>query len=255
MLQQNKNGATIAEHITKTQNLLNTWCEEKDFMIIDHGFRDVVEVFSDLGYEPKMSVYLRKGQKQRTTEEFNESRLVTKIRRTYRVKVKKWKLFLKRIENQMIPKLRDWMRITSAALNKYCGSILKNVNNAENQNLACFMQYRLTENNKLLEKIQLSKLSVKQRWKNIDDIDIDFPEVNMNILRQLFFGTYQIKQSVTYTEEHLDAHDDFVIQVSLETDIIIRCAIKGLLSNTMYGLNIHSLEHQFDRGTVNTKPE
>ncbi|CAF4951891.1 unnamed protein product, partial [Rotaria socialis] len=33
-------------------------------------------------YEPKMTIYLPKGQKQHTTNEANEARLVTKVRWT-----------------------------------------------------------------------------------------------------------------------------------------------------------------------------
>ena len=65
-------------------------------MIVDRGFRDIIEVFSDLGYEPKMPVYLRKGQKQYTTQEVNEARVVTKVRWTvesYHARLKKWRFF------------------------------------------------------------------------------------------------------------------------------------------------------------------
>ena len=72
-LTANKNNATIAEHIVKPHNLLNAWCEEEDIMIINRAFIDIVEIFSDFSYASEMLVYLRKGQKQHTTEESNES--------------------------------------------------------------------------------------------------------------------------------------------------------------------------------------
>ncbi|CAF3522354.1 unnamed protein product [Rotaria sp. Silwood1] len=52
-------------------------------------------------------------------------------------------------------------------------------------------------------------------------------------LRQLFFGSYQIKQCQTYTEEHLDINGDFSIHVSKETNDIIRCAIQSRHSNSI----------------------
>ena len=57
------NDATITNHITTTKNVLEGWREAGDVMIVDRGFRDVEEAFSYLGYEPKMPIYLPKGQK------------------------------------------------------------------------------------------------------------------------------------------------------------------------------------------------
>ena len=56
-----QNDATITNHITKTRRMLAKWCEDSDNMVLDRGFRDVVKVFSDLRYEPKIAVYLPKG--------------------------------------------------------------------------------------------------------------------------------------------------------------------------------------------------
>ena len=94
-----ENDATIASHIVKTKNRLGEWCDYGDVMIVDRGFRDVVQVFSDLGYEPQMPVYLPKGQKQHTTKEANETRLVTKVRWTiepYHARIKKWRFFFQK---------------------------------------------------------------------------------------------------------------------------------------------------------------
>ncbi|CAF1391835.1 unnamed protein product [Adineta ricciae] len=56
--------------------------------------------------------------------------------------------------------------------------------------------------------------------------------MELDDLRNLFFGSYQIKQSQTYAEEHLDVNGDFAIQVSKETDRIIRCAIQSRHSSS-----------------------
>ena len=100
-------------------------------MIVDRGFRDVVETISELGYEPKMPVYLSKGQKQHTTQEANEARLETKTRWTVEschARLKKWRFFSDRIENQLLPKLQDCVRIVSAALNCFRESVVKDHN-------------------------------------------------------------------------------------------------------------------------------
>ncbi|CAF2155112.1 unnamed protein product [Rotaria magnacalcarata] len=230
-----QNDASITNHITKTKNALMEWCEPGDIMIVDRGFRDIVEAFSDLGYEPKMPIYLPKGQKQHTTNEANEARLVTKVRWTvesYHARLKKWRFFSDRIENQLLPKLHDCVRIVSATLNWLRGSIIKDHNTNHMDRLAKLMTDRLAKHNYLATLVEQGKLSTKQRWKKIDEIDFDFPEMELEDLRQLFFGSYQIKQSQTYAEEHLDVNGDFAIQVSKETDEIIRCAIQSRHSNS-----------------------
>ena len=95
------------------------------------------------------------------------------------------------------------------------------------------MKDRLHRNSYLANLVEQGKLSTKQRWQKIDEIDFDFPEMDLEELRQLFFGSYQIKQSQTYAEEYLDVNGDFAIQVSKETDEIIRCAIRSRRSNSI----------------------
>ena len=230
-----QNDATITNHITKTRNTLAEWCEDGDNMVLDRGFRDIVKVFSDLGYEPKMPVYLPKGQKQHTTQEANDARLVTKVRWTvesYHARLKKWRFFSDKIENQMLPKLQDCVRMVSAALNCFRGSIIKDHNTVYMDKLAQLMMVHFKENNYLASLVEQGKLSAKQQWKKIDEINFDFLEMDLEDLRQLFFGTYQIKQSQTYAEEHLDINGDFAIQISKETAEIIRCAVQSRHTNS-----------------------
>lgn len=49
-------------------------------MIVDCGFLDSAGVLSELGINMEMPSFLQKGQKQHTTEEANNSRLITKVR-------------------------------------------------------------------------------------------------------------------------------------------------------------------------------
>ncbi|CAF1349519.1 unnamed protein product [Didymodactylos carnosus] len=135
--------------------------------------------------------------------------------------------------NQLVPKLEQCIRITAAALNKYRGAIVQNKNSEEDKKLAELMKSYVAQNNTLLEQVASGKLSARQRWLRIDSTDFDFPEMDLDDLRKLFFGCYQIKQTTTYAEEHLDVHGDFAIQVSRERDDITRCAIKSRHSNAV----------------------
>ena len=182
-----------------------------------------------------MLVYLRKGQKQHTTREANEAQLVTKVRWTvesYHARLKKWRFFSERIEILLLPKLQDCVKIVSAPLNCYRGLIVKDHNTRHMNKLARQMKQRLNKNNTLAELVEAGYLSMKQKWTKIDEVDFAFPEMDLEDLRQLFFGSYQIKQCQSYAEEHLDVNGDFAIQISKDTDDIIRCAIKSRHSNS-----------------------
>lgn len=59
---------------------LNQLIKEDDILIVDRGFRDSARVLSELGINMEMPSFLQKGQKQYSTKEANNSRLITKVR-------------------------------------------------------------------------------------------------------------------------------------------------------------------------------
>ncbi|CAF4676173.1 unnamed protein product, partial [Didymodactylos carnosus] len=116
-------------------------------MIIDRGFRDVVEFLSSQGYEPTMPVYLPKGQKQHPAQEANNSRLITKVRwpvESYHGRFKKWTFFSQTVPNQMIPKLKECVRIVSAALNRYRGPIVRSSDDDGSEEVAKLMMNKVS---------------------------------------------------------------------------------------------------------------
>ena len=63
--------------ILNTCNNLSIICEDGDVQIVDRGFRDVAAEFEEIGYDIKMAGFLDKTSKQFTSEQANETRLVT----------------------------------------------------------------------------------------------------------------------------------------------------------------------------------
>ena len=63
--------------ILNTCNNLSIICEDGDVQIVDRGFRDVAAEFEEMGYDIKMPGFLDKNSKQFTSEQANETRLVT----------------------------------------------------------------------------------------------------------------------------------------------------------------------------------
>lgn len=110
------NDASIAAKVVETHDELLEWCAGEGQMILDRGFRDIVETFEQLGYEARMPDFLRKGEKQHTTVASNESRLCTKTRwivESYHSRIKKWRFLDDRIHNSMIPKVKVGLSIDS----------------------------------------------------------------------------------------------------------------------------------------------
>ncbi|CAF2268807.1 unnamed protein product [Rotaria magnacalcarata] len=90
------NDAAISKAILDKYTELSVLCEDNDTQIVDRGFRDVAEEFQVLGYDLKMSGLLSKGDKQLSTIEANESRLITKCRwvaKSFHARLKKWCFF------------------------------------------------------------------------------------------------------------------------------------------------------------------
>ena len=82
---------------------------------------------------------------------------MTKFRWTvesYHARLKKWRFFSDKIENQMLPKFQDCVSIVSAALNCFHGSIIKDHNTVYMDRLAQLMMVRLKGNNYLVSLVE-----------------------------------------------------------------------------------------------------
>ena len=107
--EENLNDASIAKEILETNNALTTWLGGNGHFVIDRGFRDVVQIFQNLGYETHMPSFLKNGEKQHSTVDINNSRMCTKIRWTveaFHGRIKKWLIFDNKVQNSFIPKLK-----------------------------------------------------------------------------------------------------------------------------------------------------
>ena len=70
-----------------TKNLLyndvqgfQNWLNPGDAIVVDRGFRDYLTDLQKLGYDTKMPLFMKKDQRQYTTDEVNKTRLITKVR-------------------------------------------------------------------------------------------------------------------------------------------------------------------------------
>ena len=78
--------------------------------------------FEKMGYDIKMPGFLDKNSRQFTSEEANETRLVTKCRwvvESFHARFKKWRMFAERIDQSFIVNIAALTRTLAACINKY----------------------------------------------------------------------------------------------------------------------------------------
>ncbi|CAC5365557.1 unnamed protein product [Mytilus coruscus] len=75
------NDASITKHLFETNaEDIKNWIQENDVLVVDRGFRDAQKFLKNMNLKVEMPLYIKKGIKQRPTEEANASRLITKVR-------------------------------------------------------------------------------------------------------------------------------------------------------------------------------
>ena len=71
----------ITKHMLKSNSEnMTIWFEDDDVLGVDHDFRDATDILKDFGINSQMHPFLNKSLKQQTTDEANESMLVTMVR-------------------------------------------------------------------------------------------------------------------------------------------------------------------------------
>ena len=151
-----------------------------------------------------MPHFLTQSQKQLSTEEANETRLVTKVRwvvESVNGKVKQWKAVSNEMPNSQIPYIDDYIRIICSVFNAFRPVLLKN--NEEDKLLAERMLKLPKLPNRLKQKVEERGWDSRSKaaWKTIDESDLsDFPKLTEAEIRDMTIGVYQLKQADSYTE-------------------------------------------------------
>lgn len=66
---KNNDSSILKHNIQSNMENINEWLQQDDIMVVDRGFRDSISFLQDLGIKSEMPCFLKKGQKQHTTEE------------------------------------------------------------------------------------------------------------------------------------------------------------------------------------------
>jgi len=122
---QNSDSSMTATIIDEKLSGIIAWLKRsgKQVVIMDRGFKNVMEDLTKLGnIEAKMPSCNAKGKTQHSVFEANQSRLVTKVRwvvEAYHGRLKKFKMFENRQNIRLVKCMKEYLRITTAALNKF----------------------------------------------------------------------------------------------------------------------------------------
>gem|GEM_PF-2279954 len=217
----NKNDATILNELLE----MNVWrsFKTRDVFVVDRGFRDCMNNIVEKGFIGKMPAFADTPNMPLTTEQANESRLVTKIR--YIVEVingrikQQYKYFDKTIQNSTVPTLFKDFRIACALLN----ATYKPVQQSQlDRTIINRMLDYSGKHNYLSELVRNENLNIRRsHFQRIEVAALDFfPELSLNDLSLYSSGSYQIKQAPAYYADHLNEEGDFEFQIAKASSAI-----------------------------------
>lgn len=238
----NNDASIMTTEFQNDMNGIRRWFQEGDIFIVDRGYRDAIGMMDALGLEHRMPCSVRPGQRQLSTEEANESRLVTKTRWIVEARnghfKSKFKFFSETIIMPHVIHFRDFYRICGAIINKYCDVI--NINEA-NVEMANMILDRSRLENGLKQIVLNNNLDRRYgRWSRLTEEHIpNFPRLDMNYLRDLTVGTYQLRLAASYVQDtqHRERGNDLHIDEQNELVNTIRIRVFSRhRNNTKYQL-------------------
>lgn len=177
-----------------------------DLIIWNREFRYVIELAKRLGFEVKMPHFMKKNQKQHSSQEANESRAVKMIRRVIesvngRIK-NVFKYFAGTIRNLTIPGFVKLFKIGCALINAFMPPMRQNEDYDEY--LAQLVINRTNRSNIFQAFVEAQKLVTRRIiWESISQDELtDFPKLSLSDLQDITLGTYQRKLAPSYTAQH-----------------------------------------------------
>ncbi|XP_056001835.1 uncharacterized protein LOC125657084 [Ostrea edulis] len=216
------NDASILHHIIKTNaENIRSWVSEDDIFIVDRGFRDALPLLADLGIQAEMPCFLEKGQRQMSTGDANISRLVTKVRwvvESSNARIKRWRYLDKTLPTNQIPFIGDYVKIVCALSNRFSPPLNKSTEEDEAE--AVKMLYLSKQVNNLKQTVEENCLNRRSiQWQAVHECDIqNFPTLDEEQLRNLTCGTYQLKLSRSYIQEHIEGECDIYFFIRIMKD-------------------------------------
>ncbi|KAH9512011.1 hypothetical protein DERF_010427 [Dermatophagoides farinae] len=225
----NENDASILKNIIGQKNGLSELLQPGDYFVLDRGFRDVVPILKKRGFNVLIPA-LKGKNKQLTTKESNESRLVTKIRwvveAVHGVIGQKYKLLHNQFQNKSLPKLATYCRIACFLHNKFGKKF-----NSDSENMEEIINSMKSSNdvNSLAEMVEQGRWNTKRSlFKTFSSDDaLDFPRMSIKELKIFFTGSYQLSQAISYLAEMLKEDGTLSLKFAKESNDILQWEVQS----------------------------
>lgn len=203
-----ENDATITSQLLQKNIPALTNFQPEDVFIVDRGFRDCKTELMNNGYIVKTPA-CSPSNTQLTTQEANQTRLVTRVRydieRMNGVVKGMWKLLGQVCESQGIPAMMDDFQIAAALINRSKKSLVQTENPEWIANRMLSRMNLANELSKFVSKDSFKKKISRKEYTMLTDLLI-FPQLTMHDLYRISCGPYQIEQAKCYGYDHLEAH-------------------------------------------------
>ncbi|RNA19707.1 vacuolar sorting-associated 13c [Brachionus plicatilis] len=262
----NLNDASILKYVlSKDQNLKNKiLLPGKTKIILDRGFRDVVELLmQEFEYDVRIPTcyQIEKSEdeqekngcksKQLSSEQANKTRIVTKCRFIIEKKIGDIKKFqaLDNVRNTVIGHIQIDYRIACAMLNFYHKPC------CPDEKIVVKIARRIKKKSKTHSN-KLNFLLAKQLdTKLITPIDlfsiIDFPVIRKNKIRnKIFFGSYQLKQANSYAKDLIFSSTAYVVSNNMIKKIVNERFINEFKDSKILAFELIS-RHRRSRKKIN----
>lgn len=207
---------SIFENTNAFDNLL-----AGDVFIVDRGFRDCINFLKRKGFNVQSPASLKENQKQLTTMEANQSRLVTANR--YGVETRNghfktiFKIFQKEWNNITLPNLMSDFRVCAALINAYFKSIESKQLEAEEIGRKMLARCKIPNR---LSTIVFGNIFQKMlcKFSQVRDFNA-LPLLTREDLIGIALGWYQIRHARSYCQMHFRTNNDEFLVFECPNDI------------------------------------
>lgn len=186
---RNNDAALFTNEFQSEINEFREWFQKNDIIVLDRGYRDAVPLLLEqLGIVIKVPAFLQQNKKQFTTEEANDSRLITKTRWVVEARnghLKSiFKFFAETISITHTVNLGDFLKIAAAIINRYKDPIHMENDEAE---LANELLERARQPNIMQARVDVENLKTRNgRWVRLNHHHVNgFPRLTLDYLRDL----------------------------------------------------------------------
>lgn len=203
---RNNDAAMLRNEFQADAGALREWLGDGAILIVDRGYRDVLPLLENLGIDCQMPPLLQRGQRQFDTEEANESRLITKTRWIIEARnghIRSiFKFFKNIISMSHVIHLREFYLIAGSIINRYREPILME---GATRELARTIHQKLHAVNTVRARVEAENLARRNgMWNHLNEDHLPlFPRLDLNYLKELTVGIYQINLAPAYIQDKL----------------------------------------------------